>query len=157
MQVLCHLWSAVFQSTLFNHVQMWNLVKSKNTYLLSDRLTSCWTEVQNRYSQSFWGDFCFGELPSHSLSSTFPLKARNWGCSKAEHYLTLDGQYRYVPSFPLPLTVTFFTQVLGTTWANIFTSSSFTYKQLQSPIQSLQCHSWIQTGMDLFHNWSKNA
>lgn len=120
---------------------------------------SCWTELQNRHSQSSdSGDFCFGELTSDSLSSTLPLKTNNWGCSKAVHYLIWDSQYRCVPSFHLSCPVTFFTQVLGTTWASIFTSSGFTHKA--TPIShsvSLVPLIWTQTGLDLFHIWSKNT
>lgn len=114
-----------------------------------------WTEVQNRHPQS--GDFCFGELTSNSLSSTFPLKTNNWGCSKAEDCLISDSQYRCVPSFHLPLVI-FFAQVLDTTWANIFTSSGFTYKatSISDPV-SLVPLLWTQTGLDFFHTWSKNA
>lgn len=120
---------------------------------------SCWTELQNRHSQSSdSGDFCFGELTSDSLSSTLPLKTNNWGCSKAVHYLIWDSQYRCVPSFHLSCSVTFFTQVLGTTWASIFTSSGFTHKAtpISHPV-SLVPLIWTQTGLDLFHIWSKNT
>lgn len=121
--------------------------------------SSCCTDIQNRHSQSFSGDSCFRELTSDSLFSTFPLKTNNWGCSKEEHYVISKGQYRCVPSFYLPCTLTFFTQVLGATWANnTFTSSGFTYKATPvshpvSPVLLIQ----TQTGLDLFHTWSKNA
>lgn len=161
MQVLCHLWSVTFQSTLFSQVQMWNSVNSKNTYLLSDRLTRAAGQKYKTDIRSLFQEISALENPnptSDSLSSTFPLKTDNWGCSKAEHYVIWDGQYRCVPYFHLPCFVTLFTWVLGTTWAHVFTSSGFIYKAtpISHPVSPLPLI-WTQTGLDLFHTWSKNA